>query len=96
LGEDAKVVVLSVAEGDDKPLKYPGIFRRARLMLLHKIDLLPHTRFSRDAAIADARRVNPEIEVVETSCLAAPGLGAWLRWIECSWRQTTGGPTGRG
>ncbi len=82
LGEDAKVVVLSVAEGDDKPLKYPGIFRRARLMLLHKIDLLPHTRFSRDAAVADARRVNPQIEVVETSCLAEPGLGAWLRWLE--------------
>jgi len=82
LGEDAKVVVLSVAEGDDKPLKYPGIFRRARLMLLHKIDLLPHTRFSRDAAVADARRVNPEIAVVETSCLAEPGLGAWLRWLE--------------
>jgi hydrogenase nickel incorporation protein HypB len=82
LGEDAKVVVLSVAEGDDKPLKYPGIFRRARLMLLHKIDLLPHTRFSREAAVADARRVNPDIEVVETSCLSEPGLGAWLRWIE--------------
>ncbi len=82
LGEDAKVVVLSVAEGDDKPLKYPGIFRRARLMLLHKIDLLPYTRFSRDAAVADARRVNPEIEVVESSCLAEPGLGAWLRWID--------------
>jgi hydrogenase nickel incorporation protein HypB len=82
LGEDAKVVVLSVTEGDDKPLKYPGIFRRARLMLLHKIDLLPHTRFSRDAAVADARRVNPGIEVVETSCLAEPGLGAWLRWID--------------
>lgn len=82
LGEDAKVVVLSVAEGDDKPLKYPGIFRRARLMLLHKIDLLPHTRFSRDAAVTDARRVNPDIEVLETSCLAEPGLGAWIRWIE--------------
>ena len=82
LGEDAKVVVLSVAEGDDKPLKYPGIFRRARLMLLHKIDLLPYTRFNRDAAVADARRVNPVIEVVETSCLAEPGLGAWLRWID--------------
>ncbi len=82
LGEDAKVVVLSVAEGDDKPLKYPGIFRRARLMLLHKIDLLPYTRFDRDAAIADARRVNPAIEVLETSCVAEPGLGAWTRWIE--------------
>ena len=76
LGEDAKVVVLSVAEGDDKPLKYPGIFRRARLMLLHKIDLLPHTRFGRGRGrSADARRVNPEIEVVETSCLGGAGPG---------------------
>jgi hydrogenase nickel incorporation protein HypB len=82
LGEDAKVVVLSVTEGDDKPLKYPGIFRRARLMLLHKVDLLPYTRFSREAAIEDARRVNPQIEAVETSCVGEPGLGAWLRWIE--------------
>lgn len=82
LGEDAKVVVLSVAEGDDKPLKYPGIFRRARLMLLHKVDLLPYTRFDRGAAVADARRVNPDIEVIETSSVAEPGLGAWLRWIQ--------------
>jgi hydrogenase nickel incorporation protein HypB len=82
LGEDSKVVVLSVAEGDDKPLKYPGIFRRARLMLLHKIDLLPHTRFDTAAAKVDARRVNPEIEVLETSCLGEPGLGTWVAWIE--------------
>jgi len=74
--------VLSVAEGDDKPLKYPGIFRRARLMLLHKIDLLPHTRFDPAAAIADARRVNPDIEVVETSCLAEPGLKGWVAWVD--------------
>lgn len=82
LGEDMKVVVLSVTEGDDKPLKYPGIFRRARLMLLHKVDLLPYTRFDRDAAIADARRVNPDIEVVETSCVADPGVTRWLTWID--------------
>ncbi len=94
LGEDAKVVVLSVAEGDDKPMKYPGIFRRARLMLLHKIDLLPHTRFSRDAAVADARRVNPEIEVVETSCVAEPGLGAGSGGSRATDGQATGGPTG--
>lgn len=82
LGEEAKVVMLSVAEGDDKPLKYPSIFRRARLMLLHKIDLLPHTRFSVEAAKADARRVNPDIEVIETSCVGPPGLSAWLAWLE--------------
>jgi hydrogenase nickel incorporation protein HypB len=81
LGEELKVVVLSVAEGDDKPLKYPGIFRRARLMLLHKIDLLPYTRFDPAAATADARRVNPEIEVVETSCLGEPGLNGWVDWV---------------
>jgi len=82
LGEDMKIVVLSVAEGDDKPLKYPGIFRRARLMLLHKVDLLPYTRFDKEAARADARRVNPDIEVLETSCVGEPGLRAWLDWIE--------------
>ena len=82
LGEEFKVVVLSVAEGDDKPLKYPGIFRRARLMLLHKVDLLPHTRFDLAAATADARRVNPDIEVLETSCTAEPGLVRWTTWLE--------------
>ena len=82
LGEDAKVVMLSVAEGDDKPLKYPSIFRRARLMVLHKVDLLPYTRFSLDAARADARLVNPEIEIIETSCAGPPGLTAWMAWLE--------------
>ncbi|RPJ83399.1 MAG: hydrogenase accessory protein HypB, partial [Acidobacteria bacterium] len=82
LGEELKVVVLSVAEGDDKPLKYPGIFRRARVMLLHKVDLLPYTRFDPAAALADARRVNPDIEVIETSCLGKPGLQQWMDWVE--------------
>jgi hydrogenase nickel incorporation protein HypB len=82
LGEEAKVVLLSVPEGDDKPLKYPSIFRRARLMLLHKVDLLPYTPFSLDAAKADARRVNPEIEIIETSCVGPPGLDGWLAWLE--------------
>jgi hydrogenase nickel incorporation protein HypB len=91
LGEDAKVVVLSVAEGDDKPLKYPGIFRRAGLMLLHKIDLLPHTRFDREAAKADARRVNPDIEILETSCVADPGLEQWVGWIERRVREKKAG-----
>ncbi len=82
LGEAAKIVMLSVAEGDDKPLKYPSIFSRATLMLLHKVDLLPYTRFDLAAAKADARRVNPTIEIIETSCVGAPGLRGWLEWLE--------------
>jgi hydrogenase nickel incorporation protein HypB len=82
LGEAAKIVMLSVAEGDDKPLKYPSIFSRAKLMLLHKVDLLPYTRFDVAAAKADARRVNPAIEIIETSCVGAPGLQAWFEWLE--------------
>jgi len=82
LGEAAKVVMLSVAEGDDKPMKYPSIFSRAALMLLHKVDLLPYTRFDVAAAKADARRVNPGIEIIETSCVGAPGLQGWFDWVE--------------
>jgi hydrogenase nickel incorporation protein HypB len=82
LGEAAKIVMLSVAEGDDKPMKYPSIFSRAKLMLLHKVDLLPYTRFDLAAAKADARRVNPGIEIIETSCVGAPGLQAWFDWLE--------------
>jgi hydrogenase nickel incorporation protein HypB len=91
LGEDAKVVMLSVAEGDDKPLKYPSIFRRARLMLLHKVDLLPYTTFSLEAAITDARRVNPELEIIETSCVGPPGLSGWLAWLDARLRDATRG-----
>ncbi len=90
LGEAAKIVMLSVAEGDDKPLKYPSIFSRARLMLLHKVDLLPYTRFNLEAARTDARRVNPGIEIIETSCFAAPGLQQWLQWLQARMAEQTG------
>ncbi len=82
LGETAKVVVLSVAEGADKPLKHPSVFIGARLMLLHKVDLLSYTRFDVAAARAEVRRMNPAIEIVETSCVGAAGLEGWLDWIE--------------
>jgi hydrogenase nickel incorporation protein HypB len=82
LGEAMKIVMLSVPEGDDKPLKYPSIFSRARLMLLHKVDLLPYTKFDLAAARADAQRVKPDIEIIETSCVGAPGLRAWFDWLE--------------
>ncbi len=86
LGEDAKIVVLSVTEGEDKPLKYPGIFRKAELMILNKIDLLPYVPFDPALAIQNARRIHPEIAIIETSCTAGAGLGhigldQWLKWL---------------
>ncbi len=81
LGEDAKVVVLSTAEGEDKPLKYPGIFRKAELMLLNKIDLLPHVRFNAEVARENARSLNPRIEIIDTSCTTGAGFDLWLAWL---------------
>ena len=82
LGEAAKVVVLSVTEGEDKPLKYPDMFRAARLMLLNKCDLLPYLNFNVAEAIANAQRVNPEIEIIQLSAQSGDGMDAWLAWIE--------------
>jgi hydrogenase nickel incorporation protein HypB len=82
LGEAHKVVVLSVTEGEDKPIKYPDMFRAARLMLLNKCDLLPYLDFDVDQAIAYARRVNPEIEVLRVSAKSGEGMEAWLAWLE--------------
>jgi len=82
LGEAAKVVLLSVTEGDDKPLKYPSIFFRAELLVLNKIDLLPHVPFNLAAARENARRIHAEIEIVEVSCLTGAGLEHWRKWLE--------------
>ena len=81
LGEAAKVAVLSVTEGEDKPLKYPDMFAAADLMILNKIDLLPHLDFDVDAAIANARRVNPRIDVLQVSATKGDGMEAWLHWM---------------
>jgi hydrogenase nickel incorporation protein HypB len=81
LAEDAKVVVLSVTEGEDKPLKYPGIFHRSRAMVLNKIDLLPYVPFKVELARENARRINPAIEIIETSCTTGAGLDEWMSWI---------------
>ena len=81
LGERAKVIVLSVTEGEDKPLKYPHMFRAAAVMLLNKIDLLPHLDFDVAAAIKNARMVNPEIKVLQVSAKSGEGLQAWYGWI---------------
>ena len=82
LGEAHKVVILSVTEGEDKPIKYPDMFRAAKLMLMNKCDLLPHLTFSVPKAIEFARRVNPAIEVIEVSATSGQGMDDWLAWIE--------------
>ncbi len=82
LGEAHKVVVLSVTEGEDKPLKYPDMFAAADLMLLNKVDLLPYLEFDVGACIAYARRVNPSIDVLEVSALRGAGMDDWIGWIE--------------
>jgi hydrogenase nickel incorporation protein HypB len=81
LGEDAKVVLLSVTEGDDKPLKYPSIFFKSELLVLTKIDLLPHVPFDISRAKENARRVHPGIEILEVSCLSGAGLSDWRDWV---------------
>ena len=82
LGEAHKVVILSVTEGEDKPLKYPDMFRAADLMLVNKADLLPHLRFDVDAAIDYARRVRPGLEAILVSAETGQGFDEWLAWLE--------------
>jgi hydrogenase nickel incorporation protein HypB len=81
LGEDMKVVLLSTTEGDDKPGKYPSAFFNAQVMLVTKIDLLPHTNFNLDAAKRDALKINPSLTVFEVSSLKDEGMGDWLDWL---------------
>ncbi len=81
LGESAKVAILSVTEGEDKPLKYPDMFAAAKLMVLNKIDLLPHLSFEVERCIAYARRVNPSITILQLSASTGEGMPAWLDWL---------------
>jgi len=81
LGEDAKIVLLSVTEGEDKPLKYPSIFFKSELLVITKTDLLPHVPFDLARAKENARRINPGIEILELSCLTGAGLDAWQEWV---------------
>jgi hydrogenase nickel incorporation protein HypB len=82
VGEDRKIAILSVTEGHDKPQKYPLLFREADLLLLNKIDLLPHVDFDRDSFYADVRAVNANLEVFEVSCTTGEGLDRWTHWLE--------------
>jgi hydrogenase nickel incorporation protein HypB len=88
LGEAHKVVVLSVTEGEDKPLKYPDMFRRSSLMLLNKVDLLPYVEFDVARCVGYARRVNPGIRVIELSATKGQGMAEWLAWIDEGVRAT--------
>jgi hydrogenase nickel incorporation protein HypB len=81
LGEAAKIVVLSVAEGEDKPLKYPAIFFKSELLVINKIDLLPYVPFNLTRAREYARQVHPGMEILEVSCATGQGLASWTRWL---------------
>jgi len=82
LGEAAKIVLLSVTEGEDKPLKYPGIFHRSSLMILTKIDLLPHVDFNPELAFENARKIHPDMEYIALSSRTGEGFDKWLRWLD--------------
>ena len=84
LGEAHKVVILSVTEGEDKPLKYPDMFHAADIMLLNKIDLLPYVDFDVEKCIEYARRVNPRIKVLQLSAKTTEGFDLWLQWLKFS------------
>ena len=81
LGEDAKIGLVSVAEGDDKPTKYPLLFLEAEVVILNKIDLIPHTDFNRDSFYLGLRAINPTIPVIETSCRTGEGVVKWVEWL---------------
>jgi hydrogenase nickel incorporation protein HypB len=94
LGEAAKVVVLSVTEGDDKPLKYPDMFAAAQLMVVNKVDLMPHVRFDVERCLAHARRVNPDIGILQVSATRGDGMAGWLDWLLADANGSSGAPVG--
>ncbi|MBU6450380.1 MAG: hydrogenase nickel incorporation protein HypB [Cyanobacteria bacterium REEB67] len=84
LGEEAKVVILSTTEGEDKPLKYPHMFRAAKILLINKIDLLPYLKFDLQKCIDNALSVNPALKVFQLSAQEGTGMDAWYDWIKAS------------
>jgi hydrogenase nickel incorporation protein HypB len=82
LGEAMKVVVASTTEGDDKPLKYPGMFRNAAVLIINKIDLLPYVNCKIDVLKKNALSINPSLQVFETSCTSNVGIAEWCGWLE--------------
>jgi hydrogenase nickel incorporation protein HypB len=82
LGENLKVVVISTTEGDDKPLKYPAMFRKASVMIINKIDLLPYVPFNMDNVKKNALSINPDLLIFETSCITGEGIDKWCNWLK--------------
>ncbi|SHM44709.1 hydrogenase nickel incorporation protein HypB [Chitinophaga jiangningensis] len=82
LGEDYRVTLLASTEGDDKPKKYPRMFLTSELMLVSKADLLPYVPFSVEAAVKDAREVNPDLSAIQVSTLSGEGIDEWCNWLE--------------
>jgi hydrogenase nickel incorporation protein HypB len=82
LGEDLKVMILSVAEGHDKPLKYPLMFSESRVLIVNKIDLISHTDFDLEFLEDTVRRMNPSVEIFEVSCRTGEGILAWTEWLK--------------
>ena len=81
VGENFKAVVLSITEGDDKPLKYPLIFKESEIVLLNKIDLIPFTNFNLESAREDLTTLHPNIKIIETSCTKNNGIDEWINWL---------------
>ncbi len=82
IGEDVKVTVLSITEGEDKPLKYPLIFKQASAVILNKVDLLPYTSFDMQAAIKDITSISPDTVLLQASCRTGEGLSQWYDWLK--------------
>jgi hydrogenase nickel incorporation protein HypB len=90
LGEDGRVMLLSITEGDDKPKKYPLMFAESRLLILNKIDLLDHVDFDISRAKKEALEINPQLEILELSCRTGEGIAEWIAWIERFYSESGG------
>lgn len=82
VGENIKVMLLSIAEGDDKPLKYPLMFEESSALILNKIDLLPHTNASIEKIRKNSLSLNPKLKIFEVSCRTGEGIGKWVKWLQ--------------
>jgi hydrogenase nickel incorporation protein HypB len=90
LGEDYKIMMLSVTEGDEKPLKYPLMFRQSSLLLINKIDLLKYTNFNLKEAKANARRIHPDLDIIDISCVTGEGIEEWIAWLSQHYQKKFG------